>query len=162
MAEKLIPDFPLGKCVFPGLIQPLLVFIKNSSSDSCSKPSYVVPHGHYHALPRVNHRVEGTCWRGDCSGSAHDTECKRGDESAACGSSQPLTSLGPVLRLLVRGASAPSCREHRLKTSHKKCSPVRQLWPVGADCTCVLSPGSALPGKSSQRGTLFCGCMARD
>lgn len=65
-----------------------------------------------------------------------------------CGSSQPITSLRPVLRLLLCGASALSCREHRLKTSHKNCSPLWQLWPVGADRTSVLIPDSALPSRS--------------
>lgn len=134
--------------MLPGLIQPFLVFIKSNSSDSSFKPFYVVSHGHFPALPQMNHRVEGTCWNGDCSGSASDTECKRADESAVCGSSQPLTSPRPVLRLLLHGALGLSCREHRLKTSLKNCSPLQQFWPMGADHTHVFIPDSALPSKS--------------
>lgn len=50
--------------MFPGLIQPSLVFIKSNSSDCNFKPFYMVPHGHFSALPQMNHQVEGPAGMG--------------------------------------------------------------------------------------------------
>lgn len=53
-----------------------------------------------------------------------------------------------MLRPFLHGASSLTCRECRLKTSPRNCSALWQLRPVGADCTCVFIPDSALPSKS--------------
>lgn len=134
MAEKLLTDFPQVMCVSrPHTI--FLVFIKGNSSGSSFKPVYVVTGRHFFALPQKNHLLMKVPAGGALLGSARGTKCKRGDESAECGSPQPLTFPRPMLRLSLHRASSLTCRECGLRISPRNCSALGQPRPVC--CTCV-------------------------
>lgn len=64
--------------------------MESTSLDSTFRPFHVVSHGCFPAEPKVNREANGTCWSGDCSGSAHATESERGERNAVGGVLQRL------------------------------------------------------------------------
>lgn len=78
---------------FTCLSQPYRIFLismESTSLDSTFRPFHVVSHGCFPAEPKVNREANGTCWSGDCSGSARATESERGERNAVGGVLQRL------------------------------------------------------------------------
>lgn len=144
--------------MFPGLTKffwfSLRATLQAAVSSSFMFLIDISPH-----VPQVNHLLQVPA-AGALLGSAHGTQCKRGDESSECGSPQPLTSPRPMLSLSLHGASSLTCRECGLRTS-----PETALL-LGSSGLCAVpvcsSRLSLAQQENSQPGELFHGSMSRD
>lgn len=157
MVEKLLTDFPQVMCVSRPY-KVFLVFIKGNSSSSSFK-LFNVPYRHFSTCASGESPAQVPA-AGALLGSAHGTQCKRGDESSECGSPQPLASPRPMLSLSLHGASSLTCRERGLRTS-----PETALL-LGSSGLCAVpvcsSRLSLAQQENSQPGELFHGSMSRD